>query len=239
MNNENEAKMTIIGGIALVLTVLLMGCSKPRVQEGAVLEKAQLVGIERETQVGLFLVKTTDYAVIMPKNIAYTEQFSDVYHILLTAKKGSTVTFVIEGNGGRIDIFLKLASLIKQSDAHVVMNVVGDVSSAHAFLSLEGDELKVTPYAHFMFHHSSVLNADTGWYEDYKEEKDRGLSLIDKIKAGKAAHLKDFGDFIADTEELTDEDLVKIFDGHDVFIEAEEIKRRFDEAKRVSKVKHQ
>ena len=169
-----------------------------------------------------------NYQVMFPKAIQDSSQFIELYGLLAVATEDDVITINIQGFGGRIDVLFELVTLIKQSKAKVVMNVTGNVSSAHAVLAVYGDELKVNPYATFMFHHSSFLNITDEDFKTLKEKKDRGISQELKERESVKQSLKDFLDFLVDMNILTPEELIKVMDGHDVLIEAEIIKARFN-----------
>ena len=171
------------------------------------------------------------YQVFFPEAFIHRAQFVQLKHLLLTAIEGDVITIHLGGDGGRIDVFLDLYTAVKQTKAKVIMNVTSDVSSAHAFFAVSGDELIVNKYSSFMFHHSSLMSLSDKDI-DAIEGTDRGISLSKKYRDYKKQSLKDFLDFIVDTEVLSAKELVLINSGHDVIIEAEVIKERFDTWKR-------
>lgn len=145
---------------------------------------------------------------------------------LNTAKETDKIKLYISGFGGSIHTLKVLVSALQNTKAHVTVILEGDVYSAHAVLALCGDELQVNSFSSFMFHHSSALN-DLGRSKGY----DRGIPNRDKEDAFMEAHLKDMEDLIKAVGVLTTGDLDRVNKGEDIYIEAEEVKKRFDHAK--------
>lgn len=183
-----------------------------------------------------------------PKEIKDVKEFKTLIQLLRRAPKGYVLDMNISGVGGKVDITQDILYALKHTKAHIIMNVTGDVSSAHAFIAVSGHELKVNEYSTFMYHTSSIKGMSkrysrrnlryilTGkgsiftrlieWVLD--SGTDRGIPISIKMKNDEKASLKDTIDLITSFKVLTKKELVLIDEGHDVYIEAEEIKKRFD-----------
>lgn len=227
----------IISTIFICLTALMIG-SKSTEKETRSEDLSQVVIFKEDPDTSSELLTQViklknRYQVLFPEKFSHRDQFISLKHLLLTAVEGDVITINIGGVGGSVDVFMDLYTTVKQSKAKIIMNVTSDVSSAHAFFAVSGDELIVNKYATFMFHQSSIMNLSDEDIDSIKGT-DRGIALSRKYRDYKRQSLKDALDFIVDREVLTAKELALVNSGHDVFIEAEVIKERFD-TKRVSK----
>lgn len=86
---------------------------------------------------------------------------ADYYHIgteLRTISSDYTVRLHLSGYGGQVKGMNYLEAILKQTGAHVVSVVEGDVYSAHAFLSVIFDEIEVMGDYTMIFHTGSHYN---------------------------------------------------------------------------------
>lgn len=157
------------------------------------------------------------------------ENYREVMQLLATAKSGDVIYFYLAGNGGRIDAETQLYNEIQRSKAKIVMVVTGDVYSAHANLSLMGDELQVGDYVLFMFHRSSAYGLVDSYCEaKFKDKKDRTQDAVAKCKQFLNEHLKVDKRIVTEimSRILNPDEIKRVLAGHDVYLTGEEIKKR-------------
>lgn len=158
------------------------------------------------------------------ENIIYGQSlfYNDIFTVLQQAHHNDVVVFHLAGYGGDGEVMEQLINNVHQSYAHVIMSVEGDVYSAHSYLAVSGNELKMSNYSFMHFHASTILNLNC------KDESgvDRGVSNMEHCQTIKNAIMNQELKLIDSIPLLTPYEKVKILTGHDVIISSDDYHTR-------------
>jgi len=167
----------------------------------------------------------TKYDIRLSDEIQAPQDYFDIGHIIQDqAKSGDKITFHLAGYGGQVQGLNYLYSVIKDSKAPIEMRVEAPVYSAHAYLALMGSSLHVSQSAFLMFHYSSVINLDCS----NEKGEDRGVSNVEHCETYKAEGIKEAERMLNTAYLLTPQEKDQIRQGHDVYLDADEVKERTD-----------
>ncbi len=168
MNNDNKIKLVMASMFMTVGLVMasVLGVFHIKVDTQHSL-KVDLPTPYSQIESG-FIFKTTD--IYLTTLIIFPEAYHELMKKLDTAKVGDRVNIHLAGDGGDTIATIALYNSLKRTRAHITMIVEGDVYSAHAFLSLMGDDLKVGKGVIFMFHH--------GQHEDVSQYGEKVVKMI-------------------------------------------------------------
>jgi ATP-dependent protease ClpP protease subunit len=156
------------------------------------------------------------------KELKDTDSINDILKVLQEAQAGDVINFHLAGVGGQVDTFILLRNSVQQSKAHVRMIVEAPVYSAHAFLSVSGNELIMMPNTYLMFHTSSGYGVDC----TKQTGEDRAVSNAEHCQSFLNTHLANFEQIIDSINLLTLDEKIAIKTGHDVYITDSEYNRR-------------
>lgn len=146
--------------------------------------------------------------------------------------RGTTLYFHLEGSGGRTATIIKLYNVIKLNETKVISIVEGPVYSAHAFLAMLGEEIRISPSSLFMFHEAAAYNSLTKQYikpiemcETFRGQLDRGQDAYKKCVDMVNAESKSMNNMLKRTvfKYLTPEETAKFNEGYDIYISGEEM----------------
>jgi ATP-dependent protease ClpP protease subunit len=235
-NSTNENKVHGHGGILAIAIAVLVGI---------VAVVALLIYFPSEK------VKTTSYKseevsftctgtsakkhcnVILGENLRTVHKYSELIRLLGEAGKFDTFNIYIVGNGGYVRTALALHYAIRKSPGRTTTITVGDVYSGHAMLAISGKRVVVQNInAIFMFHRSSGYSrVDKKSYcqERYTGQTDRRQSMVAKcIDYLNAYEDQDrLATKMIYKDALTEKQIARVLEGHDVFVNASEISSRF------------
>lgn len=179
----------------------------------------------RET--GLFIKnKTCD--VRFSTKIKAPEHYRDLLQLLDSARLGDTIIFHMSGYGGRVDSAIQIINAIKGTKAHTIASVEASVYSAHAFISMAADEIKIKSYVVLMFHHSSFYGRASKVCSEREGQTDRTRSAVVKCEKYFNNSLKNAEGMIKDllSRVLTAEELSEVLTGYDIYIRGDTLRDR-------------
>jgi len=81
--------------------------------------------------------------------------YNEMIHVLLTAKRGTTIVIHLNTPGGLLDSALRIVDAIHNSKAVVRAHLTGSVASAGTIIALACDELEIVKHTQFMIHNYS------------------------------------------------------------------------------------
>lgn len=100
-----------------------------------------------------YLTKTCD--IQLTTNIDAPEEYYHIGKELRSIGSDYTIRLHLSGYGGLVKGMDYIKSVIDQTGAHTISIVEGDVYSAHAYLSIAFDEMRVTGDYNMLFHTGS------------------------------------------------------------------------------------
>ena len=143
---------------------------------------------------------------------AYT--FDEVIHILSTATPDDHITFNINSDGGNLYSLIALRNAIRATQANIHMNLLGMAASAGGALFLESAHSYCVHDNSCLMIHNMICG--TGYDDTHKVMT-------------RAEHNKRLNDrFVRETYEdfLTEDEIQKVLDGKEIYLEDFEIRER-------------
>ena len=157
--------------------------------------------------------KGNHYDVYLTNTISYPEYYTELVDLLSNLDNYHTVTLHINNGGGHIDSAFMIMDAIKNSEATVTAKLSGTVASAATIITMACDEIITTKYLAFMIHNYSTGMSGKGHeLKAYQNFTDRELN-----RAFKEIY-KGF---------LTDEEMDKVIEGQDMWINENEVEERW------------
>jgi len=165
--------------------------------------------------------------------ISAPENYQDIFR---TIRSADVVYIHLVGNGGQVQTAKQFYNVIKSTKAKVITVVEGDVYSAHAFITMMGDEIIIGDNVTMLIHTSSILGAykkycsSNNINEDGTHKLDRGQSAYDKC-------IDFYSKGLAQTERLiftlfsrvlTMKEYKQVIAGHDIILTGEEVRKRLN-----------
>jgi ATP-dependent protease ClpP protease subunit len=139
--------------------------------------------------------------------------YNKLCNLIKNAPAYVTVTLHINNGGGHIDSALMIIDAIKNSDATVIANLSGTVASAATIITMACDDITTTKYLSFMIHNYSTGMQGKGHeLKAYQNFTDRELNR---------AFREIYKGF------LTDEEMNKVIDGQDMWLNEDEVEERW------------
>jgi len=90
-------------------------------------------------------------------HILDARQYKQLFYQMNNAKPGDVFIYEMQGYGGYVDTLQKFVYHFERTKAKIVMDLVGNVYSAHAFLTISGNYLVVSNRgATLMFHETQT-----------------------------------------------------------------------------------
>ncbi len=210
---------------SMIAGTLMSGLANINFQHNIHLPK-EISAVEVVTQTSSYSIRhfpTVTVTDIRLKNeLKGTDSVKSIIRVLQEAQSGDTVIFHLAGMGGDVDTLFLLVNNILMTKAHVIMSVEAPVYSAHAYLALFGNELKVAPLAFLMFHTSSGVNINCA----AAQGTDRGVSNVEHCQGYQKANLTLSDSMILQAPLLTQEEKLSILFGHDVYIMSDDANQR-------------
>lgn len=154
------------------------------------------------------------------------------YHELITriTSVKKPINLYLSGRGGYISTTMGLYFALKSTRQPVTTHVIGNVSSAHAFLAISFDRINIVDSnILFMFHIAGVdIDGNTVKPEDFCktiEGSDRGFTKASKCLAHTRAMAWQMSRTIQQnvTRFLTAEEIVRFLEGQDIIIDGNRI----------------
>lgn len=142
------------------------------------------------------------------------EKYCDLLNIIKTANELDTIVIYINSEGGSMRMAIQIINSILASNAKIVTSLDGDAFSAASMIFLAGHEYIVNDNCSFMIH------TYTGGMQG------KGHELFSQFEYINEHVKKVFAKFYQKI--LTDEELVKVNHGQDIWMDSEELIRRLD-----------
>lgn len=157
--------------------------------------------------------KGNHYDVYLTNTISYPEYYTELVDVLGNLEDYNTVTLHINNGGGSVDSAFMIVDAIKNSEACVEAKVSGTVASAATIITLACYKIVTTKYLSFMVHNYSTGMQGKGHeLKAYQHFTDRELNRAFKeVYAGF----------------LTDEEMEKVIEGSDIWLNEEEVQERW------------
>lgn len=165
--------------------------------------------------------------VHLSNEIGPSEQYFEVGKLLRSLTSKDIVVFRLAGMGGDGDGLLYLVAAIKNTKANTIMEVDGNIASAHAILAFTGKNIKINGEYFILFHSISGRNqVASDCLRQYPNGgTDRGIPVIQKCEEDGNAVINIYNkvmDPIA-YKILTTEEQVRYEQGHDIILSSDEI----------------
>lgn len=173
------------------------------------------------TEHGTWLLGRT-YDVTLAVELKNQNSVESIANILRNATDRDTVIFHISGYGGDGQAMFYLIDNIHSTKAHTIMSVEAPAYSAHAYLAVSGDELRMASYSFLMFHTLSSYGIDCSEMQG----TDRTVSNVEHCQAMLDTLNYEATKLITHTDLLTVEEKVRIETGHDVYITSDDYNLR-------------
>ena len=154
----------------------------------------------------------TEYKVFLDNEVKSSEEYTELFNILIDAGVNDEINIYINNDGGLIDTAIELINLINDSDATITTILTGSGHSAASLIFMAGDKKIVKKHSYMLCHFYS------GWIGGKGNEIIASSKFHDK-------HLKKwFADIYKDL--LTKKELTQMFAGTDIWLSDEDIKKR-------------
>lgn len=176
----------------------------------------------------------TKCTVRMAENIGhFGGQFQSVYHVLETAYPWTDIEFIVNGNGGSTNSLFNLVEAIRDSSGTVITVSSSRSYSAHGYLLLAGDKMRIEDGTLVLLHRSSLYGSIERACAARKGQVDRTQDaeakciqfLRDKQRANEVYYEKYLKPY------LTDEEYQQFLDGFEVNLTGKELKMRIPKEK--------
>lgn len=160
------------------------------------------------------IIKTGNhYDVYLTDTIDMPCNYNKLVHLLNRAESFEYINLYISNGGGVVDSAFFLIEAIKNSDATVTAYLSGTVASSATIIALSCDEIITSKYLSFMIHnYSTGMHGKGHELKAYQNFTDRELN-----RAFREVY-KGF---------LTDEEMDKVIDGTDMWLNEEEVEERW------------
>jgi len=145
------------------------------------------------------------------------DKFTEVLALIDTVKKGELIIFKVNSGGGYLDSVLMIIDAIKACEAEAVCELSGTVASAATALALSCNDIYVAKHTTFMIH-----NFSAGSYGKGGEIEVHVNSMLTTYKGFFEDIYRPF---------LTKRELKKVINGKDLYLDADEVYRRFEKVK--------
>lgn len=156
------------------------------------------------------------YDVQIYDEIGGPDCYGDLINLLDMASENDVFDIHIATPGGDLDGALAIIHAIARSRAHVVGHAEAVVASAGTIIFLACRGWSVNDFATFMFHDGSTVSA--GKFNETKKQIEAVTNLYTKVAK------KFYGPV------LTQEEITKILEGSDLYLDAEEMLARLKKA---------
>lgn len=179
----------------------------------------------------LWLNKTID--IRLNDEIKGSNSYKDVGQLLEDASSGDIIIFHLAGYGGDGQGLENLVNQLTLTKAYVIMSVEAPVYSAHAYLAVFGNELRMAPFSFLMFHTSSIYGINCSLPNPLNENNptgtDRTVSNQEHCQAMYDTSMKLFAYMLSQISLLTADEKQAISTGHDVYLLSGDVKQRLNQ----------
>lgn len=159
------------------------------------------------------------YTVRIDRDITEPSDFQEELATIRVAGEQDVIHLLINSGGGQLDTAKAFLTSLAQSPAHIITEIEGEACSAATLLFLAGDEFRVSDDASFMIHSAS--------YGYYGKENNVRQYVEHQAKATERLLRKYYKGF------LTEEEIVEVINGRDVWMNSDEIMERLEQRQKL------
>lgn len=153
------------------------------------------------------------YTVHLDEIFAEKGDYRSVLNLLTEASENDVISFLVNNHGGDLNIILPLINLLNVAQAHTIALCAGSQSSAATVFAMYCDELIALDHAEFMIHEiqGGAVGTMSNVVRDIHSTERRNKRLVEET----------YGGF------LTDEEIKDVLRGVEIYLNDEEINRRW------------
>ena len=151
-------------------------------------------------------------------------KYIEMIHRIKMANEGDVIYIYLNTPGGRVDTGIQIISAMKNSLAHIITVLEGEVCSLGTLIFLSGDEFIVHDHCMFMIH-----NYSGGAYGKGRE-----------IAAQVTATSQEFGKVARSIYSpfLTDDEITRVIQGEDLWMGSDEVRSRLNKMVKIMMKEH-
>lgn len=154
------------------------------------------------------------YQCTIDDDFTDVRQFAQLVDYLNNANHGDIAHIKLSTNGGALHSIIPMIEAMRNTEAHVAMHVESDTASAGTILMMLADEVYINPYTTVMIHtasygfygHSGNMDANVSHSTKHIEK------LVNEVYEGF----------------LTGAEILRVLDGKEFYLTAEEAMTRFE-----------
>lgn len=154
-----------------------------------------------------------DYTVYIHDQVGDAHEFSEIIDLLGSCDEGDRVIFHLNTPGGYMHSLLMVRDAMRHSKALVLCECTGTVASAGTMMALSGKGLYIADHTTFMIHYYS---GGVGG---------KGNEIVASVDFSKIKYPAVFRDVYQHF--LTEEEITEVIAGHDMYMDAEEVRERW------------
>lgn len=164
------------------------------------------------------------------------DAYAEIYKVIETADKNQVIYLHLSGEGGDFRTVYRFADAINNSNSHVYTSVEGNALSAHAYIALLGEKVKISANSAFLFHVMGIKVSKEGDTLIYNKDicvlraghMDRGQDSIKKCEDLVQSDLNIFDSFFNkyNAPYFTQKEKSDLYAGYDVIISGQEMAKR-------------
>lgn len=166
----------------------------------------------------VFLQKTFHH-IWLNSEIESADKYVDIFDCLMQAGEGDVVAVHINSPGGDLDTALQIIDALESTPATTVAFLEGQACSAGSMIAMACENVEVSEYAYMMIH--TFSQGVCGKFSDIQNSTDFHR------KWWKEVFEKLYADF------CTPEEIERVLSGHELWLDADEILKRFTHRKQV------
>lgn len=166
----------------------------------------------------IFLQKTFHH-IWLNSEIESADKYVDIFDCLMQASEGDVVAVHINSPGGDLDTALQIIDALESTPATTVAFLEGQACSAGSMIAMACENVEVSEYAYMMIH--TFNQGISGKFSDIQSSTDFHR------KWWKEVFEKLYADF------CTPEEIERVLAGHELWLDADEILKRFTHRKQV------
>lgn len=154
------------------------------------------------------------YTVFLDKEIIDPEYYRELIALLFAAGPEDSFTFIINSPGGSIDSAMAIIEGLKSTQAETTAVIMGRCHSAASIIMLYCDQIIVMDSGYAMIHHATFGSA--GMASNVKAHTEFTVNQVERILE------ETYSGF------LHKDEIVKVRQGLELWMDAEEIRRRIE-----------
>lgn len=183
------------------------------------------VGTDRSVPYAVIIANTFHKDVVLSARIGADSEYDQLVKVLREAPSFATITIYLSGLGGDVTGAVAITNAVSASKAHIRIVATGPTESAHALLLLQDTEKLELPSAGYLMLHDTQLLFPQGPVAVTKVlacTADESLGAYAAAQIGVRDSLMDGAAFSV----LTEDELLTIHRGGEVYIQYSDLKKR-------------